>query len=224
MNALRFIVGDSAHVNTSNRIAQKSIILVKDSLGDVPLGLPPNGRILSVTVGRRADLSAGVAFNGEVRGRYAGLRAEFLVADDPSADYARMERAADSADVTIVSSYIGQAWDATSAAAPQAFTNFINHLARNGRRLISRIIWEPLLASTDSDHVCTCCSVGRVSRVSGCGSASLARNIADYRQASHLDSTRQRIAHDSSWYRNRAPDGGEIITSILLTRQPVGDI
>jgi hypothetical protein len=105
--------GDSAHVNTSNRIAQKSIILVKDSLGDVPLGLPPNGRILSVTVGRRADLSADVAFNGEVRGRYAGLRAEFLVADDPSADYARMERATDSADVTIVSSYIGSTKDRT---------------------------------------------------------------------------------------------------------------
>jgi len=145
LNALRFIVGDSAHVNTSNRIAQKSITLVKDSLGDVPLGLPPNGQILSVTVGRRADLSAGVAFNGEVRGHYAGLRAEFLVADDPSADYARMERAADSADVTIVSSYVGQVWDATSASAPQAFANFINHLARNGRRLIVVSFGNPYL-------------------------------------------------------------------------------
>lgn len=145
LNALRFIVGDSAHVNTSNRIAQKSITLVADSLGDVPIGLPPNGRILSITMGRRADLSAGVAFNGEIRRRYAGLRAEFLVADDPSADYARMERVADSVDVTIVSSYVGQVWDATSAAAPQAFTSFINHLARNERRLIVVSFGNPYL-------------------------------------------------------------------------------
>jgi len=145
MNALRFIVGDSAHVNTSNTIAQKSITLVKDSLGIVPLALPATARILSVTVGRRADLSAGVPFNSELRGRYAGLRAEFLVADDPSADFARMERAADSADVTIVSSYVGQVWNATSAAAPQAFTNFIDHLVRSGRRLIVVSFGNPYL-------------------------------------------------------------------------------
>ena len=145
LNALRFIVGDSAHVNTSNRIAQKSITLVVDSLGDVPIGLPPNGRILSITMGQRADLSAGVAFNGEIRGRYAGLRTEFLVADDPSADYARMEMAADSVDVTIVGSYVGQVWDATSAAASQAFTGFINHLARNGRRLVVVSFGNPYL-------------------------------------------------------------------------------
>jgi len=145
LNALRFIVGDSAHINTSNSIALKSITLVKDSLGDVPLASPPAARVLSVAVGRRADLSAGVAFNDVIRGRYAGLRAEFLVADDPSADYARMERAADSADITIVSSYVGQAWNATSAAAPQAFTSFIDHLARPGRKLIVISFGNPYL-------------------------------------------------------------------------------
>lgn len=145
LNALRFIVGDSAHLNTSNDIAVKSITLAKDSLGNVPLTSPPTARILSVTVGRRADLSAGVAFNDVIRGRYAGLRAEFLVADDPSADYARMERAADSADITIVSSYVGQAWNATSAAAPHAFTSFIDHLASPGRKLIVISFGNPYL-------------------------------------------------------------------------------
>lgn len=145
LSALRFIVGDSAHINTSNSIAQKSITLVKDSAASVPLVLPASGRILSITVGRRADLSAGVAFNGELRGRYAGLRAEFLVADDPSADYARMERAADSADVTIVSSYVGQVWDATSGAVPQTFTSFIDHLMKKQRRLIVVSFGNPYL-------------------------------------------------------------------------------
>ncbi len=145
LNRLRFIVGDSGHVNTSNRIAEKSITLVKDSLNYVPLNLPATARVVSVTVGRRADLSAGVAFNGEIRARFAGLRTEFLAAEDPSADYGRMERAADSADAIIVSSYVGQNWDAVSAAAPQAFTSFISDLISHGRKLIVVSFGNPYL-------------------------------------------------------------------------------
>jgi beta-N-acetylhexosaminidase len=145
LNALRFIVGDSSHVNTSNRIAERSITLVKDSLSDVPLRLPTTARILSVTVARRTDLSAGVAFNGEIRRRFGSLRTELLLAEDPSADYARMERAADSVDLTIVSSYVGQNWDAVTAAAPQRFTDFIKHLVSAGRKLIVVSFGNPYL-------------------------------------------------------------------------------
>jgi len=145
LNALRFIVGDSAHVTVSNRIAEKSITLVKDSLNVVPFRLAQTTKILSVTVGRRSDLSAGVAFNGELRARYPALHTEFLTAEDPSADYARMERASDSADVTIVSSYVGQNWDAVSAAAPTSFMGFINHLIGRGRKLVVVSFGNPYL-------------------------------------------------------------------------------
>jgi beta-N-acetylhexosaminidase len=145
LNALRSIVGDSSHINTSNRIAAQSITLVKDSLGYVPLGIPQNARILSVAVGRRADLSAGVNFNAELKAKFPGVRQEMLVAEDPSADYGRMQRAADSADVTIVSSYVGQSWDAISGAAPKTFTDFIDHLRNNGRKLIVVSFGNPYL-------------------------------------------------------------------------------
>ncbi|MDP9176100.1 MAG: glycoside hydrolase family 3 protein [Gemmatimonadota bacterium] len=145
LNTLRFVVGDSAHVNMANRIAEKSITLVKDSVGLVPLNLPPTTRVLSVTVGRRADLSAGVPFNAELRVRFTGLRTEFLTADNATADYARVERAADSADVVIVSSYVGQVWDAVSAAAPQTFTSFVERLAKGRRKLIVVSFGNPYL-------------------------------------------------------------------------------
>jgi beta-N-acetylhexosaminidase len=145
LNALRFIVGDSSHINTSNRIAEQSITLVKDSLGSVPLNLPQNAKILSVAVARRADLSAGVVFNGELRARYPGLRSELLIVEDPSAEYGLMERAADSADVVIVSSYVGQSWNAVSATAPQTFMSFIDHLRGNGRQLIIVSFGNPYL-------------------------------------------------------------------------------
>lgn len=145
LDSLRFIVGDSSHAAMARRVAERSITLVKDSLGEVPLALSGNPRVLSVTVGRRADLSAGVAFDGELRTEARNLRAEFLAAEDPAADYVRIERAADSADVTIVSSYVGQNWNAVSASAPQAFALFVERLTTRGKRLIVVSFGNPYL-------------------------------------------------------------------------------
>ena len=153
LDSLRFVVGDSTHVTMARRIADRSITLVRDSLSQVPLAVAVKPRVLSVTVGRRTDLSAGVAFNGELRSALPALRAEFLAAEDPAADYGRLERLADSADVVIVSSYVGQNWDAVSASAPQAFAAFVQRLVTKGKRpivvsfgnpyLLQQIPWVP---------------------------------------------------------------------------------
>ena len=145
LDSLRYIVGDSAHAAMARKIAERSITLVKDSLNQVPLQSAGTNRFLSITVGRRSDLSAGVAFNGELRSQIKNLRSEFLAAEDPSADYARLERAADSADVTIVSSYVGQNWDAVSANAPQAFASFVERLTAKGKRLVVVSFGNPYL-------------------------------------------------------------------------------
>lgn len=145
LDSLRYVVGDSSHVSMARRIAERSITLVKDSLGQVPLRLPENARILSVTVGRRTDLSAGLAFNATLRERVPGLRSEFLGAEDPAADYGRLERLADSVDVVIVSSYVGQNWDAVSASAPQAFASFVQKLTARGKRPVVVTFGNPYL-------------------------------------------------------------------------------
>lgn len=145
LDSLRFIVGDTSHVRMARSIATRSITLVKDSLSQVPLDLSRNPRILSVTVARRTDLSAGVTFNGTLRESSRSLRAEFLAAEDPAADYARLERLADSADVVIVSSYVGQNWDAVSANAPQAFASFVQRLSARGKRPVVASFGNPYL-------------------------------------------------------------------------------
>jgi beta-N-acetylhexosaminidase len=145
LDSLRHIVGDSSHTAMARRIAERSITLVKDSLGQIPLATAANPRILSITVGRRTDLAAGVAFNGELRGAIKNLRTEFLAAEDPAADYGRLERMADSVDVTIVSSYVGQNWDAVSASAPQAFASFVQRLNAKGKRPIIVSFGNPYL-------------------------------------------------------------------------------
>ncbi len=145
LDSVRYLVGDTSHSAMASTIAERSITLVKDSLSIVPFKIPVNARILSVTVGRRTDLSAGVAFNAELRGKFKNLKAEFLAAEDPNANYAQLERAADSADVTIVSSYVGQNWDAVSASAPQAFASFVQRLSRSGRRVVVVSFGNPYL-------------------------------------------------------------------------------
>lgn len=146
LNALRFLVGDSANEQVARRVAEKSITLVRDSVRLVPLGADSNLRVLSITVARRADLSAGSAFNAELRvGGLPKLRSEFVATEDAALNYPRLIAAADSADVTIVSSYVGQSWDATTASAPQAFTNFVQSLTQRGRRPIVIAFGNPYL-------------------------------------------------------------------------------
>ncbi|HEV7387469.1 MAG TPA: glycoside hydrolase family 3 N-terminal domain-containing protein [Gemmatimonadaceae bacterium] len=144
LNALRFVVGDSSNGQTARIAAEKSITLVRDSLRQIPL-MADSARVLSITLARRADLPAGNAFNSELRQHLAKLRSEFAATEDAALNYPRLLAAADSADVTIVSSYVGQSWDATSASAPEAFTNFIRTLSERGRKPIIVAFGNPYL-------------------------------------------------------------------------------
>jgi beta-N-acetylhexosaminidase len=144
LNVLRFVVGDSSNVQIARRVAEKSITLVKDSLNQIPLSAP-GARVLSITLARRADLPAGNAFNTELRSSLPNLRTVFVATEDAALNYPRLIAAADSADVTIVSSYVGQSWDAVTASAPQAFTNFVQTLAQRGRKPIIVAFGNPYL-------------------------------------------------------------------------------
>jgi beta-N-acetylhexosaminidase len=144
LNALRFSVGDSSNGQTARIIAEKSITLVRDSLHQIPL-MVDSARVLSITLARRADLSAGNAFNSELRLHLSKLRSEFVATEDAALNYPRLIAAADSADVTIVSSYVGQSWDATSASTPEAFTSFVRTLTEHGRKPIIVAFGNPYL-------------------------------------------------------------------------------
>jgi beta-N-acetylhexosaminidase len=138
LDSARAVVGDSAHQAVAALVAAKSITLVRDSGNQVPLSARARGgRVLSITIARRADLAAGVAFNAELRRGVRSLRTELVLADDPSATLPRVMRAADSADAVIVSSYVAQSWDAVNATAPRELIDFIRSLStRRGRPIL----------------------------------------------------------------------------------------
>ena len=144
LNALRFLVGDSSNLQIARRVAEKSITLVRDSLRMVPI-TSGAAKVLSITLARRADLGAGNAFNAELRTGLPNLRTEFMATEDASLNFPRLIAAADSADVTIVGSYVGQNWDAVSASAPQAFASFVQTLVQRGRKPIVVAFGNPYL-------------------------------------------------------------------------------
>ncbi|HEV7594784.1 MAG TPA: glycoside hydrolase family 3 N-terminal domain-containing protein [Gemmatimonadaceae bacterium] len=144
LNALRFLVGDSSNLQIAGRVAEKSITLVRDSLRQVPIATG-GAKVLSITLARRADLGAGNAFNAELRTGLPNLRTEFMATEDAPLNFPRLIAAADSADVTIVGSYVGQNWDAVSASAPQAFANFVQTLVQRGRKPIVVAFGNPYL-------------------------------------------------------------------------------
>jgi len=144
INALRFAVGDSASAQIARRIAEKSITLAKDSLKQVPIA-SRTARVLSITLARRSDLSAGVAFNGELRGALSNVRTEFVATEDGALNYPRLIAAADSADVVIIGSYIGHNWDAVTANAPGVFAAFVQSLVSRGRKPIVVAFGNPYL-------------------------------------------------------------------------------
>jgi beta-N-acetylhexosaminidase len=152
INALRFLVGDSSNLQVARAAAEKSITLVKDSLNQIPFASRA-AKVLSITLARRADLPAGNTFNGELRSVLPNLRAEFMATEDAPLNFPRLLSAADSADVVVVSSYVGQNWDAVTASAPQAFAGFVQSLVQRGRKpvvvafgnpyLLQQIPWVP---------------------------------------------------------------------------------
>ena len=146
LDSTRAIVGDSAHLAVARLAAERSITLVKDSLRQLPLGrLTRGARVLAITVSRRADLAAGTTFNAEMRRTFDGLHAEFIDGDDPTPPMWRLLQAADSADVVIVSSYLGPGSTVASVAAPQSLVQLIEELVRRGRNPIVVAFGNPYL-------------------------------------------------------------------------------
>jgi beta-N-acetylhexosaminidase len=147
LDSLRSTVGISAHVALAQAAADRSITVVRDSLRILPLSLTSGTRVLSITIARRTDLGASEAFNATLARSAPSLRTEFVMQDDPAVNYPRLAAMADSADVTIVSSYVGQSWNVTSVNAPQAFADWIGRMVANGRKVIVVAFGNPYLLS-----------------------------------------------------------------------------
>jgi len=117
----------------------------------VPLTASRSRRILAITYARRNDLGAGLRFNSELRRFAPQLRTAYANADEEEIHYEGLVRAADSADVVIVSSYVNISSESATAGAPQAFSDFVRTLvARRGNVILVSFGTPYLLLQTPS--------------------------------------------------------------------------
>ena len=173
LQALRAIVGDSANQAAARKPAERAITLVRDSLALVPLArLPKTARVVSITLAPRTDLGAGATFNGELTRAFPALRALTL---SPEAQYeaptagagaavaggtyvaspvpalfpASVDnalRAAQGAEVAIVSSCFGASSSTARLAAPEGMAALIDSLQRRGTKVILATFSNPYIA------------------------------------------------------------------------------
>ncbi len=144
LDSVSLIVGDSAGQALARTVAERSITTVKDSLHELPLGrLNRGARVLSITIAHRADLGAGTAFNAILRQAFPALHTAYVDSDQPGDLFADLLRSADSADVTIVGSYVAQSWDVTTIEAPGSVVGFIDQLVARGRRPVVVALGNP---------------------------------------------------------------------------------
>jgi beta-N-acetylhexosaminidase len=146
MDSVRVLVGDSSHLAVARTVAERSITLVRDAGNRVPFRRAASGTVLSITIARRADLGAGVAFNAELRRLLGGVRSEFVSAEDlQSTDRGRLVRLADSASAVVLSYYVGQSWDSRNSNAPAEFVDLVSQLEGSGRPFVLTSFGNPYL-------------------------------------------------------------------------------
>ncbi len=131
LDAVERRVGTGAHRAFADSAAARSITLVEDRDGLVPLA--GGSRVLSVTLAGGTDLLAGQAFNAALRS--AGLRVHAVHVDASEPDgpaYEALAAAADSADVVVAGVYLGTADGAGEEALPAPFRAWLRRSV--GRR------------------------------------------------------------------------------------------
>jgi beta-N-acetylhexosaminidase len=157
LDRVRAVVGDTSNLAIARLAAERSITLAKDSLQIVPLfrgraaGAAGGGarpRVLVITLAPRADLGAGVTFTTELRrglGEGVSVRTIYVNSEDPAASTPRVIAAADSAELTIVGSYVSTSYSAATAAAAPPIVDLLRGVQRRNPRTILVNFGNPYL-------------------------------------------------------------------------------
>jgi beta-N-acetylhexosaminidase len=137
-------VGSRAHTEVAREVAERSLTLVRDASGLVPLR-PSQRRVLVVSYADAADLLAGRAFARELaRG---GVAVESVRADPRTtpAEWRALRARAEAADVVVATASVTPREGRGSISADAAFTGWVEGLAASGEPTIAVSFGSPYL-------------------------------------------------------------------------------
>lgn len=136
LQRVRSVVGDSSHVALSQTIADRAVVLARDSSTLVPFPSDGSLQVRSVTYARRPDLGAGTAFNAELRRLGIRVAATYVNADDSLPNLDVLLSSISNGDVVVLGSYVNISSTTASAGAPPAFEALVRGLRERTARVI----------------------------------------------------------------------------------------
>jgi beta-N-acetylhexosaminidase len=144
INRIAAAVGSAPDLALAQDISQRSLVLVKDSLGLVPLRSPHRRRVLVVSYGNEAYRDVGGSFSAAVRGAMDTLRTFRLwpASGPASFDSVRAEAAGAGAIVFLAASQ-PTAWRPDAVDIPDPVARLIEQLATGGAPLIAVSLGSP---------------------------------------------------------------------------------
>jgi beta-N-acetylhexosaminidase len=132
LEAVHAAVGIPAHVQMADSIARRSITVLRNGRGLLPLAGTRSAAVLSVSFRRSTDLLAGRAFNRRLRDTYARLVTAEVDRDTGPAVYDGLLRQARGSALVVVSTYVTAVSYSGSIALPEEVSTFIRRLAEIG--------------------------------------------------------------------------------------------
>ncbi len=137
LDAVDDVVGSAAHLAFADTAAARSMTLLRDRPGAVPVDSTVTRRILSVTYARADNLVAGTAFDPALSGRVASVRRARVDPDTPEEAYDSLRVRARDADLVLVSAYVPPRAGAGGVAAPDALADFVREVGSERPLLVT---------------------------------------------------------------------------------------
>ena len=126
------VVGIARHLAVARAVAGRSVAVLKDERGLLPLRGTPGASVYSVVYRRPQDIRAGRAFNARLRRTYRRLRSAFVDAETSAEEYARVLGRARNMQLTVVSLHVAVRTASGTVALPDEAVDFVAALARSG--------------------------------------------------------------------------------------------
>jgi beta-N-acetylhexosaminidase len=131
LEAVHRVVGIPAHTRAAREIAERSLTLLRNERGILPLRGTRSANVMSVTYRRQNDLMGGRAFDRRLRQTYPRLSTSTVTRTTSSSEYEALLRRARSSDLVVVSLHVTAVAFAGSVAVPEEMGRFIQDLARH---------------------------------------------------------------------------------------------
>lgn len=125
------VVGSGPHLAFADTVAARSITLVRDAAGAVPLDPSGQGRVLSLTYSRADQLVAGTAFDPILRERVGEITSVRVGPETAAATYDSLRAYAADVAVVLINAYVPPRAGAGEVAVPDHLRDFVEGMARD---------------------------------------------------------------------------------------------